>query len=145
MMDEKQYKPSDDIPLPTDHAELIAFAKAWIDTAAQHLRNEEYLRKDRAELRKNFLDVLRAIFREADDLMSAETEYDAETLACIVKIFEIASKNIREQTYIKSRLEDEYPPNDKPVTVSLDAKERLISEHGLTEADFIMDVEHPDD
>jgi hypothetical protein len=43
-MGEIHYKPSDDIPLPTDHAELIAFAKAWIDTAAQHLRNEEYWR-----------------------------------------------------------------------------------------------------
>lgn len=47
-MTDEQYKPSSDIPLPTDHAELEAFAKAWIDTAAFHLRNEEYWR-ERAE------------------------------------------------------------------------------------------------
>lgn len=42
------YQPSNDIPLPEDHDELKAFAKAWIDTAAMHARNEDYWRK-RAE------------------------------------------------------------------------------------------------
>lgn len=44
-MPDNEYKPSSDIPLPTDHAELETFANAWIDTAAQHLRNEEYWRE----------------------------------------------------------------------------------------------------
>ena len=40
----KQYRPSDDVPLPTDCRALWDCAKAWIDTAAIHLRNEEYWR-----------------------------------------------------------------------------------------------------
>jgi hypothetical protein len=44
-METTDYKPSTDMQLPTDHAELERFAKAWIDTAAFHLRNEEYWRE----------------------------------------------------------------------------------------------------
>lgn len=81
------WKPSDDLdkdfplgPLSTAQEERTR-AKAWMDTAAQHLHNEEYWRERTHRAERALLAVLRSIkgrYDNEDELLRSLGDYEKE-------------------------------------------------------------------